>query len=127
MTEMKLIYICSPYAGEIENNIRFAKAACHYAMEQGCAPVAVHLLYPQFLNDAVLSEREAGIRMGLRVLASCEEIWVCGRRISSGMSREIAEAKRLGLPIRHLSANQILKKTDMNPEEAPSVGMSMKL
>ncbi len=56
---MKLVYICSPYAGEIEPNIKFAKAACRYAMEQGCAPVAVHLLYSQLLNDAVPSEREA--------------------------------------------------------------------
>ena len=35
---MKLVYICSPYAGDVENNIRFAKAACLYAAEHGCAP-----------------------------------------------------------------------------------------
>ena len=104
---MKLVYICSPYAGDVERNIRFAKAACHYAMEQNCAPVAVHLLYPQFLNDAVHSEREAGIQMGLRVLASCEELWCCGERISHGMSCEIAEAKRLSIPIQNLSTEQI--------------------
>jgi hypothetical protein len=104
---MKLVYICSPYVGDIEKNIRFAKAACHYAMEQGCAPVAVHLLYPQFLNDAVPTEREAGIRMGLRVLASCEELWICGEHISHGMSCEIAEAKRLGIPIQNISNEQI--------------------
>ena len=104
---MKLVYICSPYAGEIENNVRFAKDACRLAMEQGCAPVAVHLLYPQFLSEAVPAEREAGIRMGLRVLASCEELWACGERMSQGMNQEIAEANRLGIPIRHISTNQI--------------------
>ena len=104
---MKLVYICSPYAGDIESNIKFAKSACRYAVKQVCAPVAVHLLYPQILNDAVPSEREAGIQMGLRVLDSCEELWVCGDRISHGMSCEIAEAKRLGITIRYLSAEQI--------------------
>ncbi len=104
---MKLVYICSPYAGDIESNIRFAKAACRYAMEQGCAPVAVHLLYPLLLNDAIPSEREIGIRMGLRVLASCEELWICGGHISSGMRCEIAEAKRLGIPIQNISTQQI--------------------
>ena len=104
---MKLVYICSPYAGDVESNVRFAKAACRYAMKQGCAPVAVHLLYPQILNDAVPSERKAGIRMGLRVLASCEELWACGDTISHGMSCEIAKAKRLGLTVRYLSAEQI--------------------
>ena len=123
---MKLVYICSPYAGEIESNVGFAKAACHYAMRQGCAPVAVHLLYPQFLDDAVSSEREAGIRMGLRVLAACEELWVCGAHISSGMRQEIAEAKRLGIPVRYLSANQI-KAMENTPEETPSPGMSLRL
>ena len=104
---MKLVYICSPYAGDIENNVRFAKAACRYAMRQGCAPVAVHLLYPQILNDTVPSERKIGIRMGLRVLASCEELWACGDTVSHGMSCEIGKAGRLGIPVRYLSAVQI--------------------
>jgi len=104
---MKLVYICSPYAGDVENNIRFAGAACRYAAEQGCAPVAVHLLYPQILDDSIPSQRENGIRMGLRVLASCEELWICGERVSHGMSREIAEAKRLGIPILNISTEQI--------------------
>lgn len=110
---MKLVYMCSPYAGDIESNIRFAKAACHYAMEQDCAPVAVHLLYPLLLNDAIPSERKTGIRMGLRVLASCEELWICGGHISSGMRCEIAEAKRLGIPIRNISTQQIQGGTHM--------------
>ena len=104
---MKLVYICSPYAGDVESNVRFAKAACRYAMKQGCAPVAVHLLYPQILNDIVASERKAGIRMGLRVLASCEELWACGDIISHGMSCEIAKAGQLGIPVRYLSAEQL--------------------
>ena len=45
MSENKLVYIASPYAGEIQKNVEFAKAACRYAMEQNCTPVAVHLLY----------------------------------------------------------------------------------
>lgn len=104
---MRLVYICSPYAGDVESNVRFARAACRYAMKQGCAPIAVHLLYPQILNDADPAERKAGIRMGLRVLSSCEELWCCGDTISHGMSCEIAKARRLGIPIRYLSAEQI--------------------
>jgi hypothetical protein len=104
---MKLVYICSPFAGDIENNLRFAKDTCRYATNQGCAPLAVHLLYPQILDDADPAERAVGIQMGLRVLASCDELWICGERISHGMSCEIAEAKRLGIPIRNISTEQI--------------------
>ena len=99
---MKLVYICSPYAGDIESNVRFAKAACRYAAEQGCAPVAVHLIYLQILDDSIPAQRGIGIWMGLRVLASCYELWICGSRISHGMSCEIAEAERLGIPNRNI-------------------------
>lgn len=104
---MKLIYICSPYAGNIEENIRFARAACRYAAKQGFTPVAPHLLYPQFLNDAVPAERDAGIRMGLRLLSACDELWRCGPRISAGMEKELAKAKRLEIPVRVVSAQEI--------------------
>lgn len=134
---MKLVYICSPYAGDIESNTRFAKAACRYAAEHGFAPVAVHLLYPQILDDSIPAQREIGIRMGLRVLASCDELWICGSRISHGMSCEIAEAERLGIPIRRITEEQIqggcrMKYNDPEertvvPEETPSSGMKLQL
>lgn len=134
---MKQVYICSPYAGNIEANIRFAKTACRYAAEQGCAPVAVHLLYPQILDDSIPAQREAGIRMGLRVLASCDELWICGSCISHGMSCEIVEAGRLGIPIRRVSEEQIqggcrVKHNDSEertvmPEETPSPCMKLNL
>lgn len=99
MNENKLVYIASPYAGDVEANVAFAKDACRYAMEQGATPVAVHLLYPQILDDAVPAEREAGIRMGLRVLESCDELWLCGNRMSHGMKAELAAAEQLGIPV----------------------------
>ena len=98
MTENKMVYIASPYAGEVEQNVRFAKAACLFAMRQDCTPVAVHLLYPQFLDDSNPTQREAGVRMGLRVLEACDELWLCGDRMSRGMSAELAAAERLGIP-----------------------------
>lgn len=102
-----LVYIASPYAGDVERNIEFAKAACRHAMRKGLTPIAVHLLYPQFLSDSDPSEREAGLRMGHRVLEACNSLLVCGDRISEGMALEIAEAKRLGIPIREVSTQEI--------------------
>ena len=134
---MNLVYICSPYAGDTETNVQFARAACLYASRQGCAPVAVHLLYPQILNDYIPAQRELGIGMGLRVLASCDELWICGSRISHGMSCEIAEAKRLGIPVRGLTAEQIqgechmklynFKEKELMSGETPSPCMKMHL
>ncbi len=42
---MKLIYVASPYAGDIEKNVEYAKQACRAVMESGhaffCAALAV--------------------------------------------------------------------------------------
>lgn len=111
MRQDKLVYIASPYAGDVKNNVAFAKAACRYAMEQGCTPVAVHLLYPQFLNDLIPEERELGMQMGLRVLKACDELWMCGDRVSQGMQAEYREAKTLGIPVKCITGNEILQET----------------
>lgn len=123
MTESRLVYIASPYAGDVEGNAAFARAACRYAAAQGCTPVAVHLMYPQFLDDQVQEEREAGLKMGIRVLAACNEIWLCGERMSAGMKAEEAEAKRLGIPIRKVPSSDICslqKQKERQSREEPA-------
>lgn len=113
MSENKLVYICSPYAGDIEKNVEFAKAACRYAMRQNCTPVAVHLLYPQLLDDSEPVQRQAGIRMGLRILEAGDELWACGSRISCGMNMEITAAKHLGIPVKEIPESEIQGGIDM--------------
>ena len=41
MSREKLIYIASPFAGEIEANIAFAKKACRYAIRQGLSLIHI--------------------------------------------------------------------------------------
>ena len=103
---MKLVYICSPYAEDVERISGLPEppaAMLRSRLRACCRPPAVPADFRRFCP----SQREAGIRMGLRVLASCEELWICGERVSHGMSREIVEAKRLGIPIRSISTEQI--------------------
>lgn len=52
-----IVYICSPYAGETENNIKAAQKYSRFAVDKGYIPVAPHLLFPQFMNDANPAER----------------------------------------------------------------------
>lgn len=96
---MKLVYIASPYAGDVQANTEAAKGYCRAALEEGVVPIAPHLLYPQFLEDSDPAERNLGLRAGLELLARCDELWVCGPEISPGMAREIQFARGLGLPI----------------------------
>ena len=88
-----LVYICSPYAGDVETNVRNARRYSRFAVDKGAIPVAPHLLYPQFLNDADSTDRAIGINCGNALLNQCSELWVFGSRISAGMDAEIRRAK----------------------------------
>lgn len=57
----------SPFAGDIERNIDYARKCVRHSLTKGEAPIASHLLYTQegILNDDIESEREWGINAGL--------------------------------------------------------------
>jgi hypothetical protein len=113
MTDRKLVYIASPYAGDIEYNTRMAIEYCRYAVGYGVVPLAPHLLLPRFLYELNPEERELGIQMGLQLLSLCSELWVFGSRISDGMSREIAEAQKLGIPVKYIGKIEMTGVKDM--------------
>lgn len=98
-----IVYICSPYAGDIENNIEAARRYSRFAVESGCIPIAPHLLFPQFLDENNPDERKLGLFFGNVLQDKCAEVWVFGNRISSGMEAEIKRAKRKGCPLRYFT------------------------
>lgn len=98
-----IVYICSPYAGDVENNTAAARRYCRFAVEVGYIPIAPHLLFPQFLNDSNPKERELGLFFWNAILSKCAEIWVFGDRISEGMEAEIKRATWKGYRIRYFS------------------------
>ena len=46
-----IVYICSPYAGDVKQNVSRAQAYCLFAVRKNCVPIATHLLFPQFMDD----------------------------------------------------------------------------
>ena len=89
-----LVYVCSPLSGDVERNTEKARRYCRFAVENGCIPLAPHLLFPQFMSDADPAERNLALFMDIVLLSKCDELWVFGGTISKGMSLEIARAKR---------------------------------
>lgn len=96
-----LVYICSPFAGDVENNVKNAQKYSRYAVEHHAIPFAPHLLFPQFMSEE--TERELALFMGLVLLSKCSEVWVFGGRISKGMAAEIAKAKQQKKIIRYFT------------------------
>ena len=95
-----LVYICSPFSGDTETNLKNARRYSRFAVDQGYLPVAPHLLFPQFMDDSIEAERKLAMQMNIILLTKCRELWAFGDRISRGMSIEIARARWKGQPVR---------------------------
>lgn len=101
----KIVFICSPFAGDIEGNTARARRYGRFAVTKDKVPIVPHLMYPQFLYEDDPEERRLGIDMGLVLLSKCQELWVFDGRVSSGMAVEIAKAKSLGIPIKYFTTH----------------------
>lgn len=101
---MRLVIIESPYAGDIEANVRYARACVRHSLSLGEAPIASHLLYtqPGILRDEDPQERQWGIDAGLawKAVASASIVYA-DRGITQGMEYGIAAAKAAGIPIEY--------------------------
>ncbi len=103
VSHYSVVILESPFAGDVEANLDYARACLRDCISRGEAPFASHLLYtqPGVLNDDVPDERVMGIEAGMAVAARCDATVVyTDRGISRGMIYGIENAKRAG---RHIS------------------------
>lgn len=104
-----IIFVSSPYSGDVEKNTELAQSYCRFVVEQGHTPIAPHLLFPQFLDEKSAWVRATGIGMGLQLLERCDELWVFSEEsppyISSGMAIEIHFAEEKQIPVRYVTAS----------------------
>lgn len=96
-----LVYICSPYSGDVDANTAKARRYCRFAVDKGAIPLAPHLLFPQFMSDR--TERELALFMDIVLMGKCEQLWVFGEERSSGMQAEIDKAKKRHMQIRYFT------------------------
>lgn len=107
-----IVYICSPFAGDVEANVKSAQRYSRFAVDKGYLPIAPHLLFPQFMNDNDIRERELAMFFGNVLMSKCAELWVCGETVSSGMAAEIDRAKKKNYRIRYFNSD--LKEVSRN-------------
>lgn len=94
----KLVYICSPYRGEVERNLEYARELTRKALDCGFVPVTPHLYLTQVVNEDDPAERDTGMAAGRSLLAQCSYILIGSKYgLSEGMLGEIDLALELGL------------------------------
>lgn len=101
---MPLVYICSPYRSDPKANLERTRKFCRFALDSGQIPLAVTLMFPQFMNDGDPAERELAIFMDIVLMGKCHEVWVLGDTVSEGMAEEIDRAKKRRQPIRYFNS-----------------------
>ena len=101
---MKLVVIESPYAGDVEANILYARQCVRHSLLLNEAPIASHLLHTQegILRDEVEVERLMGIRAGHAWMKFASIVAVyTDRGISPGMERGIDAAHKFFVPVEY--------------------------
>lgn len=101
---MRRVILESPYAGNIEENLSYARLCVRDSLQRGEAPIASHLLYtqPGVLRDEIPDERQWGIDAGLvwGLVADATVVYI-DYGISNGMKYGIENARRASRPIEY--------------------------
>jgi hypothetical protein len=97
---MKIVVIISPYSGDVEANVAYARACLFDSVMQDEAPFASHLLYTQVLNDHEPEHRSRGMAAGRQIMRRADLAAVyMDRGKSEGMRKDIEYARRHKIPI----------------------------
>lgn len=93
LEENKMCYICSPYRGSIERNLRYARELTRIVLDAGYVPVTPHLYLTQVLDENDPVQREKGLAAGISLLKHCKYILIGSKYgLSEGMLDEIQVA-----------------------------------
>ncbi len=95
-----LVFVASPFKGDIEKNKRYLKLALKDSIKRGECPYAPHAYLVDVLDDSNAHEREIGMKIGHEFLKRCDRIAVYqDLGISSGMNREMDIARLFSVDI----------------------------
>jgi hypothetical protein len=99
---VRLVIVESPFAGDVERNLEYLRAALRDCLRRGEAPFASHAIYPQVLNDNHPEERVRGIAAGFawRKVADATVVYT-DLGTSLGMRYGIVDAAQAGHPVEY--------------------------
>ena len=100
--DLKLVYICAPLRGNVEQNIEFARRRAREVFQGGEIPICPHLMFPPIADSGNPSEDQAARDMGLQLAALCQQVSVYGGARTAGMQAEIELAEQLGIPVKYV-------------------------
>lgn len=93
-----LVYVCSPYRGDIRRNKEYARELTKIALDNGFLPVTVHLYLTEVVDDNDSEQRKRGLAAGMKILENCKYILIGEKYgVSEGMKAEMIMAALKGI------------------------------
>ncbi len=93
---MRVVYLAHPLGDGTDRALNRANAARWVAWATLVHQVAVVADWITLSGELSEEHRELGLRCDLALIERCDEIWLCGGRVSPGMAKELAHAQQLG-------------------------------
>jgi hypothetical protein len=105
MKSSRVIYLCHPVSGDVENNLARARRWLRwvYDTQPGVTVLCQWILDCEVLDDDNPEHRATGLQHDFTIIERCDETWAVGGRVSGGMGMEIEHGLRHGVPFLDLS------------------------
>lgn len=105
MSKIKVVYLAHAVSGDTKGALASIERWFHWIVRNYddvavCVPWHLYVLK---LDDMVPDDRQRGMRDDIEILKRCDEIWLCGDRVSAGMRAEIEIARKHRLAVKSLS------------------------
>ena len=99
----KVVYLAHPVGGDVPGNLKSIERWFLWVVRSFNVAVCVPwYLYVLKLDDELPADRQRGMRDDATILMRCDELWLCGDRVSPGMRAEAEVARQYGMPIKNL-------------------------
>jgi len=99
---MCVVYVAHPLGDDPNQQLVNRKAASQYVgaiAAAGYAPVADWIT----ISKENPNDRQGGLAIDVALVARCDELWLCGERVSPGMRVEAEKALSLGITVKDMT------------------------
>ncbi len=100
IVKMKIVYIAHPYENNQANLINAESWVGYLIRRFNIAPICSWISWCKTLSE---DYREMGLTINKELIRRCDELWMVGGRISTGMKIEKEFAELMGIPVTDLT------------------------
>jgi hypothetical protein len=99
---MTLVYMAHPYNGSRAQNLSNALLWLHWLsdVQSSARVIAPWIAHAQAVEGTAIDDEIDALDICFAVIDRCDELWLCGSRMSPGMEAELGRARRSGIAVR---------------------------